>query len=334
MVIETAFGWLLAGLGDGWGVLLLNLERLILDPLRYPLLARSMQAAIAVGIVSGVLGTFVVVRGMAFFGDALAHAILPGVAIMYQRSSGETDDLFWGGLAAGIISALGIGFLTRHEKIREDTAIGVVFAAMFALGIAIISRIENYAGDLSHILFGQILGVSAADLRLILVFSGLVLGVVALFFKEFMIISFDPTLARTLRLPGERFRMLLLVLIAVTIVVSLQTVGIALMVALLVTPAAAANLLTKRLLPMMIVSGIIGAASSVIGFYLSYYQDIATGPAIVLTATGVFLLALAQQQIAHDLTRTSRRWSARGSGARAGELVPPSFGAPTAPPDR
>ncbi len=284
-------------LQDAWQTLVTHVDTWVLAPLQYPLLTRSLEAAILVGIVSGVMGTFVVVRGMTFFGDALAHAVLPGVALMYQRANGETENLFWGGLAAGILSALGIGYLTRHEKVREDTAIGVVFAAMFALGIAMISRIDNYAGDLTHILFGQILGVSSADLQLIVTFSVIVLALVALFFKEFMIISFDPTLAKTLRLPTERLRLLLLVLIAITIVVALQTVGIALMVALLVTPAATANLLTKRLLPMMAVSALIGATSSVIGFYISFHQDIATGPAIVLTATAIFLLVFAQQQV-------------------------------------
>ena len=299
----------------GWQVLLVNLDALIMAPLRYPILSRSLEAAIVVGIVSGVLGTFVVVRGMAFFGDALAHAILPGVAFVYQRSNGKTDHLFWGGLAAGVLSALGIGILTRHEKVREDTAIGVVFAASFALGIAMISRINNYAGDLTHILFGQILGVSAADLRLTVLFGLLVLAVVALFFKEFMIISFDPLLARTLRLPTEAFRLLLLVLIAITIVVSLQTVGIALMVALLVTPAATAQLMSKRLLPMMWLSALIGAASSIIGFYLSYHQDIATGPAIVLTATAIFLFVFVEQQVRQTLRQmvdqARSRWPLR-----------------------
>jgi manganese/iron transport system permease protein len=286
-----------------WAVLMRNFDALFLAPLGYPLLARSLEAAVVVGVVSGVLGTFVVVRGMAFFGDALAHAILPGVAFMYQRASGRTDNLFWGGLVAGIFSALGIGFLTRHEKIKEDTAIGVVFAAMFALGIAMISRIDNYAGDLSHILFGQILGVSPDDLRLIWAFGLSVLVIVALFFKEFMIISFDPMLARTLRMPSELFRLLLLVLIAVTIVVSLQTVGIALMVALLVTPAATANLLTKRLLAMMFVSAGLGATSAVAGFYVSYHQDVPTGPAIVLTATVIFLAVFGFQQVRTSLAR-------------------------------
>jgi ABC-type Mn2+/Zn2+ transport system permease subunit len=286
-----------------------TLETWFLDPLAYPLLARSLEAAIIVGIVSGVMGTYVVVRGMAFFGDALAHAILPGIAFMYQRTNGETDTLFWGGLAAGLFSALGIGFLTRNEKIREDTAIGIVFAGMFALGIAMISRIDNYAGDLTHILFGQILGVSQSDLRLIIIFALAVLALVALFFKEFMIISFDPVLAKTLRLPTEFFRLLLLVLIAITIVVSLQTVGIALMVALLVTPAATANLIAKRLLPMMLIAAFIGALSSLIGFYLSYHQDVATGPAIVLTATVIFGGVFAVQQAGQVITQISPRLS-------------------------
>ncbi|MBN1563278.1 MAG: metal ABC transporter permease [Anaerolineae bacterium] len=284
-----------------------TLNSWFLDPLAYPLLTRSLEAAIIVGIISGVMGTYVVVRGMAFFGDALAHAILPGIAFMYQRTNGETDELFWGGLVAGLFSALGIGFLTRHEKIREDTAIGIVFAGMFALGIAMISRIDNYAGDLTHILFGQILGVSEADLRLITIFALIVLALVALFFKEFMIISFDPVLAKTLRLPTEFFRLLLLVLIAITIVVSLQTVGIALMVALLVTPAATANLLSHRLLPMMLIAAFIGALSSVIGFYVSFHQDVATGPAIVLTATVIFGAVFAVQQAGQGITWVTLR---------------------------
>lgn len=316
VIVNLGLGLADSGLWDSlraiWAVLWRNFDQTVLSPLQYPLLVRSLAAAIVVGIVSGVLGTFVVVRGMAFFGDALAHAILPGVAFAYQRANGKTDNLFWGGLVAGLLSALGIGYLTRHEKIREDTAIGVVFVAMFALGIAMISRINNYAGDLTHILFGQILGVSEADLIRIIGFGTAVLVVVALFFKEFMIISFDPALARTLRLPTEAFRLLLLVLIAVTIVVSLQTVGIALMVALLVTPAATAQLLSKRLLPMMFVAALFGAASSIIGFYVSYYQDVATGPAIVLTATALFVLVFGGQQARQTLAQTWPRLRAVG----------------------
>ncbi|NDJ79377.1 MAG: metal ABC transporter permease [Chloroflexi bacterium] len=306
---------------NGWAALNYNYELLILRPLEIPLLARSLEAAILVGIVSGVVGTYVVVRGMAFFGDALAHSILPGVAFMYQRTNGRTDELFWGGLFAGIFSALGISILARYEKIREDTAIGVVFAAMFALGITMISRIRDYTGDLTHILFGQTIGVSEDDLKLTLAFSVIVLVLVALFYKEFMIISFDRTLARTLRLPGELFDILLLVLIAVTIVVSLQTVGVALMAALLVTPAATANLITRRLFPMMLVSALLGAASSIIGFYISYLRDTPAGPSMVLTATALFGFVLVEQQAGRSASNmywnVHARWTVWQSTRRA-----------------
>lgn len=305
----------------GWAAFLKTFEMLILDPLAYPLLTRSLEAAIIVGIISGVMGTYVVVRGMAFFGDALAHSILPGVAFMYQRANGQTDNLFWGGLIAGVLSAVGINYLTRHEKIREDTAIGVIFAAMFALGIAMISRIDNYAGDLTHILFGQILGVSPGDLQRIALFGTAIVVFVALFFKEFMIISFDPALARTLRLPTGILNLLLLVLIAITIVVSLQTVGIALMVALLITPAATAHLMTSRLLPMMLLSALIGASSSIIGFYISFHEDIAVGPAIVLSATAIFLFVLAEQQVGTSLVMARQRWDAWRAARKPASLT-------------
>lgn len=295
----------------GWHILLRDIAWYLGQPLDVPLILRAMEAAIVVGIVSGVVGSLVVVRGMSFFGDALAHAILPGVAFMYQRSQQgnlpqlpggkDQDPLFWGGLGAGLISAITIGALTRSGRLRNDTAIGVVFAGMFALGVAMISRIENNATDLSHILFGQILGVSSADLRLTVIFSVIVLAMVALFYKEFMLISFDPTLAQTLHLPTEVFRYLLLILIAITIVVSLQIVGVALMVALLVTPAATASLVTHRLHWMMVVAGSIGAMSSVIGFYVSLHLDVATGAAIVLTATVIFAIVFIQQTIRRSL---------------------------------
>lgn len=319
-------GWLATSffqlIERGWYVLLRDIEWYLTQPLEIELIQRAMLASITVGIVSGVVGSLVVVRGMSFFGDALAHAILPGVAFMFQKQqSGDLPTnaiggkpLFWGGLGAGIFSALLIGFLTRNERLRNDTAIGVVFAGMFALGIAMISRIEGYAGDLSHILFGQILGVSQADLNLTVVFSVIVIAIVILFYKEFMIISFDPILAKTLRLPTELFRYLLLILISVSIVVSLQIVGVALMVALLVTPAATASLLTHRLHWMMVVAGCLGAISSVIGFYVSYHLDVATGAAIVLTATVIFLLVFVQQS-ANRYLKMSAHWLQRKNGS-------------------
>jgi len=262
----------------------------LLEPFSHPFMVRALLAAILVGIVSAVVGTYVVLRGMAFFGDALAHTILPGVALGYLVSGGARDVLFWWALVTAVIAALGIGAISRASQIKEDTAIGVIFAGMFALGIALISTVRSYAVDLSHFLFGDLLGISPQSLWLILIFGGIVLLAVAIFYKEFLTLSFDPILAVTLRLPVGFLENLLLALIAVTIAVSLQTVGVALMVAMLVTPAATASLLTHRLPVMMALAALIASLSGLIGLYLSYYLSIASGAAIVLTATAFFLL--------------------------------------------
>ncbi len=264
----------------------------LLSPLRYEFMVRGLLAAVTVGIVCAVLGTYVVLRGMTFFGDALAHAILPGVAVAYLLGGGSQGPLFWGGLVAGVGTALGIGALSKSGQVREDTAIGVIFAGMFALGIALISTVRNFSVDLTHLMFGNVLGVSTSNLVLTVVFGALVLGLVVAFYKEFLVISFDPVLAQILRINDQTFRYLLLIMLAVTVVTALQTVGVGLMVAMLVTPAATASLLTRRLPVMMAVAATIGALSAVIGLYLSYYVSIASGAAIVLVCTTFFLLAL------------------------------------------
>ena len=263
----------------------------LLEPLQYEFMVRGMVAAILVGIVCAVVGTYMVLRGMAFFGDALAHTILPGIALGYIISGGARETLFWWALGTAILAALGIGAVSRQAQLKEDTAIGIIFAGMFALGIALISTVRSYAVDLSHFLFGDVLGVSPQSLWLIVIFGGLVLLTIAAFYKEFMTLSFDPILAVTLRLPVGTLNNLLLALIAVTVAVSLQTVGVALMVAMLITPAATAYLLTHRLHTMMILAACFAAFSGIAGLYLSYYLSIASGAAIVLTATLFFLLA-------------------------------------------
>lgn len=264
---------------------------LLLTPLNYAFMVRGLLAALMVGAVCATVGTYVVLRGMAFFGDALAHAILPGVAIGYLVGGGARGPLFWWGLLAAVISAVGIGTISKKAKINEDTAIGIVFASMFALGIALISSVRNYTVDLAHFLFGDVLGVSNQDLLLIAVFSGLIVLTVLIFYKEFLVLSFDPLLAETLRLPARTLEYLLLVLIAVTIIVSLQTVGVALMVAMLVTPSASAFLLTRRLPYMMLLGAVFASLSGVIGLYISFYASVASGAAIVLTCTAFFILA-------------------------------------------
>lgn len=262
----------------------------LIEPLSYPFMVRGLIAAGLVGVVCAVVGTFIVLRGMAFFGDALAHTILPGVAVGYLVGGGAREPLFWWAMITALVSAISIGAISRSTKIKEDTAIGIIFAGMFALGIALISTVRSYSVDLAHFLFGDVLGVTSPDLILMGAFGAAILLMILLFYKEFVIISFDPTLATTLRLPTRLLEYLLLVLIAVTIVVALQTVGVALMVAMLVTPAAAAYLLTRRLPVMMVLAAFIGALSGVVGLYISYYANIASGSAIVLVATAIFLV--------------------------------------------
>ena len=265
----------------------------LLSPLRFEFMVRGLLAAATVGVVCAVLGTYVVLRGMTFFGDALAHAILPGVAVAYLLGGGSQGPLFWGGLIAGVGTALGIGALSKSGQVREDTAIGVIFAGMFALGIALISTVRNFSVDLTHLMFGNVLGVSPGNLALTLVFGVLVLALVVAFYKEFLVISFDPVLAQILRFKEQRYRYLLLVMLAVTVVTSLQTVGVGLMVAMLVTPAATAQLLTVRFGSLMALAVVFGVVTAVAGLYLSFWLNVASGATIVLVQTGLFLVVLA-----------------------------------------
>lgn len=267
-------------------------QQLLIDPLTLPFMQRAMLAVILIGVVSGVMGAFVVTRGMAFLGDALAHTILPGVAIGYLASNGDPGWVLVGGLGAGVISALGIGWLTRGGKLSEDTAIGVIFAGALALGIALISTANNYTADLTHILIGNVLAVGNDDLLLIAGIGLIVIVTVVLLYKEFLIISFDPTLSHTLRLPGEPLRIALLVLLALTVVISLRAVGVAMVAAMLVTPAAAARFWVKRMWQMMIVAALIGAVGGVVGMYLAWHiNGIAPSATIVLTLTAIFILS-------------------------------------------
>ena len=257
------------------------------EPFTLAFMQRALLASLAVGVVCSVLGCFVVLRGMAFLGDALAHAILPGVAVAYLIGV----DLLTGALVAAVLVAAGIGLFSRQGTIKEDTAIGILFAAALSLGIVLISTVRTYATDLTHIMFGNVLGVSAGDLWLTGLLAIGVLVTVVLLYKEFLLAAFDPVLAHVLGRRPELLRFVMLGLLALTIVVSLQTVGVGLVAALLVTPAATAYLLTRRLWTMMLTAALIGALCSVVGLYLSYYLDVSSGAAIVLTATVAFAVA-------------------------------------------
>jgi ABC-type Mn2+/Zn2+ transport system permease subunit len=260
----------------------------LLTPLTYSYMQRALLASILVGGLCAVIGSYVVLRGMAFLGDALAHAILPGVAL----ASIFKGDLFLGALIMAVVAAIGIGYLTREGRVREDTAIGIIFSGALALGVVLISLKQAYHADLTHILFGDVLGVTDRDLLLTVGFGIVVLLIIGLLYKELLVFTFDPTFASTLNLPVGLLRYLLMILLAVTVVVSLQTVGVGLVAAMLVTPAAAASLITRRLAHMMIVSAIIGICSSIVGLYVSYYLNVSAGASIVLTCTVVFIFIL------------------------------------------
>lgn len=259
----------------------------LLEPFQYTFMLRGLGASLIVGVVCPVLGAYVVLRGMAFFGDALAHIILPGVVIAFLLDL----PMALGALVVGVLAALAINTISQRTDMREDAAIGVVFAGAFALGVALISTQRSYAIDLAHILFGDLLGVSSTDLWMMGGLALIVLATVFSFYKEFLVLSFDPTLATTLRLPVKFLQNLLMVLLAVAIVISLQAVGVALVLAMLVTPASTAYLISRRLPTMMALAAGLGALSSVLGLYLSYYVNIASGPAIVLTQTAFFVVA-------------------------------------------
>lgn len=258
------------------------------DPLELAFMQRALIEVAIVGGLCGLVGCFVVLRGMSFIGDALAHAVFPGVALAYIGGY----SILLGAGAFGLLTALGIATLSRTRRLREDAAIGVIFAALFALGVVIVSLEPGFRKDLGSLLFGNILGVSRDDVLITAAVAIVVAAVALALLKEFMLTAFDPTLAKALGYPVFALDVTLLLLVSATIVVSLQTVGNVLVLALVVTPPATARLLTDRLWLMLVSSVAIAVASGVIGLYVSYHAGTAGGGTIVLAATGFFLLAL------------------------------------------
>lgn len=258
----------------------------ILEPLSYSFVLRGLAAGILASTACALLSAFVVWRGMSFVGDALAHAVLPGIVVAYALGF----SLFLGALGAAVIAVFAIGMLSGRHVLKEDTAIGVVFAGFFAFGILLLSRIATYQ-DLGHILFGNILGVGPGELIVMAAVVIVVLLAVTLSYKELLVTSFDPSHAVAIGLSPSFIRYLLLLLLALTTVVAIQTVGVIMVLALLVTPGAAASLLSKRL-PTIIGLGILFSfTATVVGFYASYYADVASGAAVVLTLTLIFAVA-------------------------------------------
>ncbi|MGI8650963.1 MAG: metal ABC transporter permease [Rubrobacter sp.] len=264
----------------------------LVEPLRYSFMQTGLLAALIIGTTCAVLGVYVVLRGMAFIGDALSHTVLPGLAASYLLGL----NLLAGAVVAGLTMAFGVGWLSRNRTLREDTAIGVAYTGMFALGILMMSTVDSFR-DFSHILFGNILGVTNAALIAITLLSATILTLVLLLHKELELTSFDPTHASVIGLKPDRLRYLLLVLLALTVVIGIQAVGVILISALLITPAATASLLTNNLPRMMLLSASVSALASAGGLYASFYLNIPSGAAIVLLCTFSFLLAFTLKSI-------------------------------------
>ena len=249
---------------------------------------RAFLAAGFAAVVCALVGTFVVLKGLAFMGDAVAHSSLAGMSVAYFLGG----NIFWGALGWAVPASLLITFISRKANLRLDASIGIIFASGFALGIILMSRVTGYAADLFGLLFGNVLGISWAEVALIGGIAAAVSLVVAAFYKELLFTSYDATMSAASGIPVRFMQYLLPVLVGVTTVASLKAVGIVLVLALLVTPSATAMLLARRMPSIMAYSVAVGLLATVLGLYLSFYADLPSGPSIVLVATGLFLLAL------------------------------------------
>jgi manganese/iron transport system permease protein len=259
-----------------------------LDPYEFEFMRRALAVLIVVSITGGVVGTFVVHKSLAFSGDALAHSTLAGVAIAFVNGA----NVSLGALAAGVLTALGIGWTQRRARVSYDTAIGILFVAMFSLGILIISTREGATPDLFSFIFGNILGVSNSDLLGATLLGAGVLLFVGAFYRELLLVAYDPAMATSMGVRTSFFQYALLVMIAVAVVVALKAIGIVLVNAILIIPAATAALVVHRLSTIMLLAVLVALVASVAGLHLSFYVDVAVSPAIVLVAAAIFLATL------------------------------------------
>jgi ABC-type Mn2+/Zn2+ transport system permease subunit len=272
---------------------------LLTEPFEAEFVRTGAIAAAIVGVLCGVVGCYVVLRGMALVADSLAHGVLPGIAIAFLLTAGaagsEPDEvaITIGALAAALLTAVATGLILRRSRLREETAAGVVFVFMLALGVAIVSRADGYAVDLTSFLFGDVLGVQSGELVLTGVLTTAVIAVVAVLYRPFLMLSFDRRRAAAIGLPVDTLNTLMLVVLALAVVVGFRVVGALLVLGLLIAPPAAAALLTTRLPAMMAASAAIAAASAPIGLVISWHLDLAAGASIVLVAVTAFGVALA-----------------------------------------
>ncbi|WP_416151957.1 metal ABC transporter permease [Salipaludibacillus sp. HK11] len=264
-----------------------NIEMFIYQLMNYPYLQNALLAAVLVGIICGVIGCFIILRGMALMGDAISHAVLPGVVIAYMVGA----SFFVGAVITGVLTALAIGFISQNSRIKEDSAIGIMFSAMFALGVVMITAMQGTSIDLWHILFGNVLAVSQTDLYITIGIGSFVLVAILIFYRPLLLSTFDETMAKATGLPVQWIHYMLMLLLSFVTVASLQTVGIILVVAMLITPGSTAYLLTERFSVMLLLSAVFGVISAVVGLYFSVIYDVSSGASIVLVASVIFMIA-------------------------------------------
>ena len=273
------------------------MDSFLIEPFRSEFMQTGVLTAAVVGAVSGVIGCFVVMRGMALMADSLAHGVLPGVAVAFMITAGAGDEpnrfaITLGGLAAALLTAALTSRIFRRSGLREETATAIVFVFMLALGVILISSAEGYAVDLTSFLFGDVLGVDGTELAATAVLGAVLVALVVLLYRPFLLLSFDRNRAAALGLAVDRLHLVMLVVLALAVVIGFRVVGVLLVLGMLIAPPAAAALVTRRLPSMMVVSAAIAAASAPLGLLASWHLDIAAGASIVLVAVGVFGLAL------------------------------------------
>ncbi|ADC50810.1 ABC transporter permease protein Mn2+ [Alkalihalophilus pseudofirmus OF4] len=264
-----------------------NISFFIDQVMRYPYLQQALLAAVLVGIICGVIGCFIILRGMALMGDAISHAVLPGVVVSYMIGI----NFFFGAVLTGVLTALAIGYVSQNSRIKDDSAIGILFTAAFALGIVMITGLRGTGVDLWHILFGNVLAVSRTDLWVTAGIGFFVILLIVIFYRPLLISTFDPVMAKATGIPVRFIHYLLMLLLSLVTVASLKSVGIVLVVAMLITPGATAYLLTDRLPVMLSLSAVFGVISAIVGIYFSVIYDVASGASIVLAASVLFGLA-------------------------------------------
>ncbi len=262
------------------------ISQFISDLIQYGFLQKALFTSVMVGIISGVIGSFIILRGMSLMGDAISHAILPGVAASFMLGI----NYFIGAVIMGLLTSVSITFISQNSKLKSDTAIGIIFSAFLALGILMFMKAQT-AISLDSILFGNVLMVQDFDMYLTLIIGIFVIAIIFIFYKEFLITSFDPVIADTYGISTKFFHYLLMILLTLVTVASLQTVGVILVVAMLITPAATAFLLTQKLSKMIFIAASLGALAAIVGLFLSNTYNLASGPVIVLVSTIMFLIA-------------------------------------------